>query len=191
MKLEISVTNTTTSMCYFTVLPRNNAVHPAVFQNKLYPYIRCLAKEAEKPRAQITKLKFSFTLFSSSSSPHIVGNLPKERWKGIGHSPPTPTHKMHSKSQHLPQESQLFHLSAHMDDCNPGGEAGRDLGLLRPHQRHLPQRPKPSQLFKLPAQELQWKTFRERKACKFLLKRQHHQCQRASTSSSGSICLSH
>jgi len=34
MKLEISVTNPATEICYFIVLPRKNAVHRTIFENK-------------------------------------------------------------------------------------------------------------------------------------------------------------
>lgn len=106
----------------------------------------------------------------------MVGTLPKRDWKQKN-IPPHPQHTKITPTVNTPYTRELTFtsLSAHKVDCNPGGgEAGGDLGLLKAQRTKAPlkKRQNPSQLFKFPPRELQQKTFRKRKVCKFLLKRQ-------------------
>lgn len=83
-------------MWHFPILPRNNAVHPTIFQRKLV-HLTHRGKEVKNPRAWI-KLRLFFTLpfqFLSLKS----WDSSRGDWKKQNVLPPSQTHKNHPKSE--------------------------------------------------------------------------------------------
>lgn len=84
-----------------------------------------MGKEVENPRAQITKLRFIFTLLFQFLSPNGWDSSKRETESSrtFAPPPPPPTHKNHSNSEHTlhKRDDSFTSLSTHKVDCNPGG----------------------------------------------------------------------